>query len=43
MQPIERLVCRHQYERRAIIIDPDEVVECCTKCGKERIRGMTGS
>jgi hypothetical protein len=40
--PLERLICRHQYERRAVVIDPDEVVESCTKCGKERIRRDTG-
>jgi len=40
---IERLVCRHRYERRAVVIDPDEVVERCAKCGKERIRVTTGS
>ncbi|MFC6770639.1 hypothetical protein [Halorubrum pallidum] len=40
---IERVICRHRYERRAIVIDPDEVVESCTKCGKERVRSVTGS
>ncbi|MGM0447039.1 MAG: hypothetical protein ACQERM_02150 [Methanobacteriota archaeon] len=40
---IERLVCRHRYERRAVVIDPDEVVERCPKCGKERIRPASRS
>jgi len=40
---IDRLICRHQYERRAILIDLDEVVEACTKCGKERVRRASGS
>jgi len=40
--PLEHLICRHQYEPRAVVIDPDEVVESCTKCGKERIRRDTG-
>jgi hypothetical protein len=40
---IERIVCRHRYERRAVVVNPDEVVERCPKCGKERIQGVTGS
>ncbi|WP_275039706.1 hypothetical protein [Halorubrum kocurii] len=40
---IEHLVCRHRYERRAVVVNPDEVVERCSKCGKERIRGAAGS
>ncbi|ELZ57145.1 MULTISPECIES: hypothetical protein [Halorubrum] len=76
---IRRLVCRHRYERRAVVIDrngatgsdavtdsdgvagsngvagprgatdrngaagPDEVVERCPKCGKERFRAPAGS
>jgi len=40
---IERAICRHRYERRAVVIDPDEVVEACAKCGKERVRSVTGS
>ena len=40
---IERLVCRHRYERRAVVVSPDEVVERCAKCGKERVRGVAGS
>jgi len=41
-ETIERLVCRHRYERRAVVISPDEVVERCPKCGKERVRAQTG-
>ncbi|WP_280586835.1 hypothetical protein [Halorubrum sp. Boch-26] len=40
---LDRLICRHQYERRAVVIDPDEVVESCAKCGKERVRRVAGS
>ncbi|WP_275039930.1 hypothetical protein [Halorubrum saccharovorum] len=42
-ETIERLVCRHRYERRAVVVDPNEVVERCAKCGKERVRGAAGS
>jgi hypothetical protein len=42
-ETLERFICRHRYERRAVVIDPHEVVERCGKCGKERIRGVTGS
>lgn len=40
---IERLVCRHRYERRAVVTNPDEVVERCAECGKERVRSVTAS
>ncbi|MFW6318204.1 MAG: hypothetical protein ACOC06_07025 [Halorubrum sp.] len=40
---IDRLICRHQYEDRAIVVDSDEVVESCTKCGKERVRRIPGA
>ncbi|WP_254921890.1 MULTISPECIES: hypothetical protein [unclassified Halorubrum] len=40
---LDRLICRHRYERKAIIIDPDEVVEACAKCGTERVRRIAGS
>lgn len=40
---IEHMICRHRYERRAVVIDPDEIVESCTKCGKERVRSVAGS
>jgi len=40
---IERLLCRHRYERRAVVINPDEVVERCPKCGKERTQGAAAT
>lgn len=32
---LERLFCRHDYERRVVYIESDETVRQCRKCGKQ--------
>ena len=40
---IEHLVCRHRYERQVAVVNLDDVVERCSKFGKERLRGGAGA
>jgi hypothetical protein len=37
MRKLERLACRHEYERQSVYVDDAEVLRKCRKCGK-RVR-----